>query len=295
MRTTKLLFLTALLSGILPPAFAGPICDAAEAGDTAMVRHLLNSGVNVEEKSQYGCSPLRIAAFKGHTEIVKLLLDSGAAINARDKDGRTALTQAVDGARPETVKLLLSRGADLDASIMGAPNVLELNRLWKRIEPPHQNRYQREEIERLLLNAPQLRLEYQKAQLAAREQETRLAAAKISGQINMLTNAPLSRLLGKQALDNGEYVEALTDAIITAKNNQLPDLLATASSKQKIDLLTSVEKQIARATAGIDEANAEAGTAVSKGHDPVPFRKRAGQIKAYINVLNEIKAILEQS
>lgn len=102
-------------------------------------------------------------------------------------------------------------------------------------------------------------------------------------------------MLGKQELDNGEVVEALTDAIITAKNNQLPDFLATASSKQKVDLLTAVEKQIARATAGIDEANADAGTAVSKGQDPAPCRKRAGQIKAYISVLNEIKAILEQS
>jgi transcription termination factor NusB len=127
----------------------------------------------------------------------------------------------------------------------------------------------------------------QAAAAATQEQEKKAAA--------QLKTATLEQLLGKQELDSGQVVEALTDAIITAKNKQLPDFIATATNDQKVDLLTAVEKQIARATAGIDEANAEASTAVSKGQDPVPFRKRVGQIKAYINVLNEIKYILEQS
>jgi hypothetical protein len=290
----KIILMTFLLTGLIFPVFAGPLHDAAYAGDTAMVRQLLKRGANIEEKNENGMQPLQLAAIMGHNETVELLLDHGANINARrNPAGETPLTQAVEGGQPETVKLLLCRGADPDLVTRDGMTALKFARVWGNMAPKERDKYA--EIERLLLNAPQLRLEYQKAQIAAREQESRLAAAKVTGQIAMLKNAPLDQLLGKQELDNGEVVEALTDAIITAKNKQLPDFLATATSDQKVDLLTAVEKQIARATAGIDEANADAGTAVSKGQDPAPIRKRAGQIKAYINVLNEIKAILEQS
>jgi DNA-directed RNA polymerase subunit M/transcription elongation factor TFIIS len=118
-------------------------------------------------------------------------------------------------------------------------------------------------------------------------------ATALREQIAHLKTTSLEQLLGKQELDHPEYVEALTAALIAAKNRQLPGFLATATTDQKVDLLTAVESQIARASVRIDELNAEASAAIAGKQDPVPFRKRAGQIKAYINVLNEIKSILE--
>ena len=263
MRTTKLQLLTVLLAGILPSAFAGPLHDAANAGDIATVKRLLDNGAYVDEKDEYGATPLMLAANGLQPEVVKLLLLKGANVYAT-KGNATVLDYAE------------YRGFNTGTALL---------------------------IKTCMAN-PQGWLEQAKRAQAttdAREQAIRdQAAATVAHEqaekgISQLTNAPLGQLLGKQELDNTEYVEVLTDAIITAKNKQLPDFLATATSEQKVDMLTSVEKQIARVTARIDEVNAEAGTAVSKGQDPVPFRKRAGQIKAYINVLNEIKATLEQS
>jgi ankyrin repeat protein len=222
--------------------------------------------------------PLYDAAFLGDTDTINRLLDDGAEIDARDERGYTPLMQAALGTMQfryspakhercmEAVKLLLIRGANAK---LCTPDGHDALNIANTIKIGQKN------------DAIDILKDYM--------------ANPTCWLIAQLKNAPLARLLGKQELNNGKYVEALTDAIITAKNKQLPDFLATANSDQKVDLLTAVEKQIARATAGIDEVNAEAGTAVSKGQDPAPIRKRVGQIKAYINVLNEIKAILEQS
>lgn len=261
-----------------------PLILAAQGGQTAAARLLLDNGADVNAYDKC-CTALHFAASEGFKDVAKLLLDRGANINSRDHCGGTPLMEAVCNNRAEIVKLLLDSNADI--------NIKGTDLGWKNntaLMIANQKGYS--DIARLIEAAPRERAQREKALESARVQAVKKQTEEMIAQLN---NAPLDRLLGKQELDNGEYVEALTDAIITAKNKQLPDFLATATSEQKVDMLTSVEKQIARATARIDEVNAEAGTAVSKGQDPVPFRKRAGQIKAYINVLNEIKAILEQS
>ncbi len=106
-----------LLAGLLfaaSPALAGPLHDAAEAGDAAKVRQLLDQGVAVETPDAAGEPTLLIAALAGRTEVVTVLLDRGADIQVRNKGGLTALHAASYGGHVETARLLIERGAEVN-------------------------------------------------------------------------------------------------------------------------------------------------------------------------------------
>ena len=64
---------------------------AAFQGHEAVVRLLLQRGVNVRIKCTYGRNALHLAAANGHKTVMGLLLDKGANIEAKDKNESTAL------------------------------------------------------------------------------------------------------------------------------------------------------------------------------------------------------------
>jgi ankyrin repeat protein len=116
--------LTAAIALPQNPAPAGNIdkadalSDAVRKGDAAIVKKLLDEGVDVNTKYRYDRTPLSFACDRGHLEVVKLLLERGADVNARDTFyGATPLTWAASPAmsrKPEHVEivaLLLKRGA----------------------------------------------------------------------------------------------------------------------------------------------------------------------------------------
>jgi ankyrin repeat protein len=104
--------------------------EAAQTGDEALVRRLLESGVSIDLLATgTRWSPLMCASFMGYTNVAKMLLDAGANVDLANRLGQTALTVAVHGAkmapdvrankRPlrsyvKTVRLLLVRGADVN-------------------------------------------------------------------------------------------------------------------------------------------------------------------------------------
>ena len=92
-------------------ALAGPLHDAAKAGDSDRVKQLLDQGANVAEPDSTGEPPLLIAALVGKTDVVAILLDRGADIETRNKGGLTALHAAAYGGHLDTVKLLVEKGA----------------------------------------------------------------------------------------------------------------------------------------------------------------------------------------
>lgn len=94
-----------------------PLSFAAETGDFAAVRLLLEKGAQLEIADQDGLTPLLWAADNGHVAIVLLLLDKGARIEATDQIyGRTPLSWAASKGHQAVVKLLLDRDADVDAA-----------------------------------------------------------------------------------------------------------------------------------------------------------------------------------
>ena len=89
--------------------------DAIKQNDIEAVEVLLEEGVDVNAKDNYGATPLISAAFFGYTEIAELLLEAGADPNIKDKDGWTPLMIAAMDGKTGVVKLLLKAGADPNA------------------------------------------------------------------------------------------------------------------------------------------------------------------------------------
>ena len=108
--------------------------DAVMKGDQDMIKFILDSGSDVQERNGRDETLLHCAALMGHVEVMKTLLDSGANVNAeihsrRDRTSYTPLHYAVRGGEPNVVKLLLEAGADVDAHVEGitASNLAALN------------------------------------------------------------------------------------------------------------------------------------------------------------------------
>ena len=90
---------------------------ACSNGHTAIVQILIDFGMNVNDTTPAGETPLYLACKKGHYATVKYLLDmNGQTINSRvdvtlkDKEGTSALHAAISAGHLEIVKLLSDVG-----------------------------------------------------------------------------------------------------------------------------------------------------------------------------------------
>ena len=92
-----------------------PLGWAAVNGDRGIVKHLLDTGADIDSKDKNGQTPLSGAAMKGHEAVVKLLLEKGADIDSKDEVGRTPLLWAAMNRHEAVVKLLLEKGANIDS------------------------------------------------------------------------------------------------------------------------------------------------------------------------------------
>ena len=80
-------------------------------GHIAVVRLLLQHGVDANLTNVDGQTPLAYAIQGGHIDVVQLLLDHGAKFNEQDDFGRTDLYLAIEEGRVEILRLLLQYGA----------------------------------------------------------------------------------------------------------------------------------------------------------------------------------------
>ena len=116
MCSRRIAFLLILFLILAPAARAQNLNEdffaAARKGDVAAVKALLDKGVDVNAKTQYGATALSYACDKGHLEVVKLLVERGADVNVKDTFyGEVPLGWAVPKGHVEIVKLLLEKGA----------------------------------------------------------------------------------------------------------------------------------------------------------------------------------------
>jgi hypothetical protein len=97
---------------------ATPLMFAALYGDAALMRRLLEAGVDASAATPAGATALMWAV--PHVDRMQLLIASGADVKARSQDGRTALLIAagIVGAAP-AVRLLLEHGASPASSVRG--------------------------------------------------------------------------------------------------------------------------------------------------------------------------------
>ena len=106
----------AVLATGLSAASQAQVADAAMAGDRAVVRDLLKSGLDVNEPQGDGTTALHWAAMKGDVELAQMLIYAGANVRATTRLGAyTPLYLAAKGGHAAVVASLLTAGADLKA------------------------------------------------------------------------------------------------------------------------------------------------------------------------------------
>ncbi len=95
---------------------ADALIAAAGEGDLAAARRLLQAGVKVDARGDYGFTALMMASASGEVEMVKWLLARGANPALKEpSEGATALTLAQEAKKPAVVALL--RGAKPSAAV----------------------------------------------------------------------------------------------------------------------------------------------------------------------------------
>ena len=110
-----------------------PFIRAAQSGDTALMKLLLEYKADPKIATTFGDTALTAAAgigwvpgvtyersVKENVEAMRMLLDLGLDPNGANNDGRTALMGAAMKGRNDVVQLLVSRGADLDTRDHGS-------------------------------------------------------------------------------------------------------------------------------------------------------------------------------
>jgi ankyrin repeat protein len=89
------------------------VADAVQAGDTARVRDLLQSGTDVNAAQGDGMTALHWAALRNDVPSAEMLLYAGANVKASTRlGGHTPLALASRNGQGEMVKILLEAGAD---------------------------------------------------------------------------------------------------------------------------------------------------------------------------------------
>jgi ankyrin repeat protein len=94
---------------------------ATRQGDVEQVRHLLETGADINARDRYGQTALMNAARKGQVELVRLLVERGAALNTTAKYNLTALMLAIINGHTEIAHILIQVGADGSIRGTGAP------------------------------------------------------------------------------------------------------------------------------------------------------------------------------
>lgn len=77
-------------------AQAHPLVDAAERGDLAAVKRMIEAGVYVDVLNAEGETALHEAIDEGHLAIVDYLLKNGANVNFVDHEGEPVLHEAIE-------------------------------------------------------------------------------------------------------------------------------------------------------------------------------------------------------
>lgn len=108
------LFLVSSFALVHGWAIAGPLHDAAQAGEVEKVRGLLAAGADVNERDARGETPLIKAALAGQTAAAAALIEAGADVRARNDRGFSGLHAAAYSGSVEIATMLLDRGVPVD-------------------------------------------------------------------------------------------------------------------------------------------------------------------------------------
>merc|ERR1740124_1500919 len=86
----------------------------AQSNRPDLLKHMLDIGVEVDDKSSLGVTALISAVRGGHVEICRILLARGAEVDKKSNSGFTALNSAAMYGHLEVCKLLLTHNAEIN-------------------------------------------------------------------------------------------------------------------------------------------------------------------------------------
>jgi uncharacterized protein len=127
MKWERIAGLSLLMFGLAAASVAAEkptLADAAEQGNKALIRTLLDKGADVNLAQPDGTTALHWAVYNDDADTVGLLVKKGANVNAANRYGVPPLFLASTNADAGMVKLLLDAGADANASLQGGETVL---------------------------------------------------------------------------------------------------------------------------------------------------------------------------
>lgn len=119
-----------------------PLQQAIINGSVKEVRHLLMSGINVNEIDGYGRTAVHFASQENNLEVLNLLYEAGANIDVKDFLGDTPLMCAAVYGHSSIVAKLISAGADKHVIDIADNNLLHIAA-----------RHGRDEVAKILLHA----------------------------------------------------------------------------------------------------------------------------------------------
>ena len=108
------LFFFASASGIAAEA---SVADAAEKGDLAMVRSLIEQKADVNQAQADETTALHWAVRRDNLQVVDLLIDAGANVTAANRFGLTPMSLACLNGSADVIETLLKAGVDANASL----------------------------------------------------------------------------------------------------------------------------------------------------------------------------------
>ena len=106
----RALFLLGCVMPALAWSQAAPLVEAAERGDLAAVRRLLDGGAAIEQRDSRGRPAAVAATDRERTEVARLLIARGADVNAQDQQQGSAFLLAGARGYTEIVRAALGAG-----------------------------------------------------------------------------------------------------------------------------------------------------------------------------------------
>lgn len=94
------------------PVMNTQLMQAAEVGDTSVVRQLLAQGANINAQDDRGRTPVMAATHGNHVETVRVFIEAGADINIRDNRSDNPFLYAGAEGMLDILKLTIDAGAD---------------------------------------------------------------------------------------------------------------------------------------------------------------------------------------
>jgi uncharacterized protein len=73
------------------------------------LRAAIMAGMNLNEKDEFGATPLQYAIAENNVDVISLLLEHDADITAQDADGKTALHYAIEHKLPRVAEELIKK------------------------------------------------------------------------------------------------------------------------------------------------------------------------------------------